>query len=42
MLPDTMEQARSRAIEDELRRRGAERTRPEEELRYIDRLLQPF
>lgn len=41
-VPDTMEQARSRSIEDELRRRGGERERPAEELRYIDRLLQPF
>ncbi len=41
-VPDTMEQARSRAIEDELRRRAGERERPAEELHYIDRLLQPF
>ncbi len=41
-VPDSMEQARSRTIEDELRRRGGERERPAEELRYIDRLLQPF
>lgn len=41
-VPDTMEQARSRGIEDELRRRGGERERPAEELHYIDRLLQPF
>lgn len=41
-VPDTMEQARSRAIEDELRRREGERERPTEELDYIDRLLQPF
>ncbi len=41
-VPDTMEQARSRTIEDELRRRGGERERPAEELHYIDRLLQPF
>jgi hypothetical protein len=39
-VPDQMEQGRTRAIQDELRRRGAERTRPTEELNYIDRLLQ--
>ena len=39
VLPDAPGQARLRAIEDELRRRGAERTRPREELQYIDRLL---
>jgi uncharacterized protein (TIGR02302 family) len=41
-LPDQMEQARTRAIQDELRRRGAERDRPQEELDYIDRLLRQF
>jgi hypothetical protein len=41
-VPDQMEQARSRAIQEELRRRGAERTRPQEELNYIDRLLKAF
>ena len=41
-VPDQMEQARTRDIQNELRRRGAERTRPEEELQYIDRLLKPF
>ena len=41
-VPDEMEQARTRAIQDELRRRGAERTRPQPELDYIDRLLKPF
>ena len=41
-VPDQMEQARTRAIQDELRRRGAERTRPQPELDYIDRLLKPF
>jgi len=39
-LPEQMEQARTRAVQDELRRRGADRTRPADELRYIDRLLQ--
>ncbi len=41
-VPDQMEQARTRALQDELRRRGAERSRPKPELDYIDRLLQPF
>lgn len=41
-VPDQMERARTRDIQNELRRRGAERTRPEDELRYIDRLLKPF
>jgi hypothetical protein len=41
-VPDKMEQARTRAIQEELRRRGAERDRPQEELEYIDRLLRQF
>jgi hypothetical protein len=41
-VPEAMEQARTRAIQDELRRRGAERTRPKPELDYIDRLLRQF
>ena len=41
-VPDTMEQARTRDIQEELRRRGADRTRPQRELDYIDRLLKPF
>ena len=41
-VPAEMEQARTRAIQDELRRRGAERTRPKPELDYIDRLLKQF
>ena len=41
-IPEEMEQARTRAIQDELRRRGAERTRPQPELDYIDRLLKQF
>ena len=41
-VPDQMEEARTRALQDELRRRGAERTRPQNELDYIDRLLKPF
>ena len=41
-LPENMEQARTRAIQDELRRRGADRGRPQPELDYIDRLLKQF
>jgi hypothetical protein len=41
-VPDEMEQGRSRAIQEELRRRGADRQRPQGELDYIDRLLKPF
>ncbi len=41
-VPDEMERGRSRAIQEELRRRGADRQRPQEELDYIDRLLRPF
>jgi hypothetical protein len=41
-VPDQMEQARSRAIQEELRRREAEKTRPQPELDYIERLLQQF
>ncbi len=41
-LPEQMEQARTRAIQEELRRRGAERDRPQQELDYIDRLLKQF
>ncbi len=42
LVPDQMEQGRSRAIQDELRRRGADRGRSRGELDYIDRLLKPF
>lgn len=41
-VPDEMEQARSRAIQQELRRRLGERDRPQQELDYIDRLLRRF
>jgi hypothetical protein len=37
-----MEEARTRAIQEELRRRGTERSRPQPELDYIDRLLKQF
>ena len=41
-VPQEMERARTRDIQTELRRRGAERTRPPGELDYIDRLLKAF
>jgi hypothetical protein len=41
-VPDKREELRSREILEELRRRGADRQRPKEELDYIDRLLKPF
>jgi hypothetical protein len=41
-VPDEMERARTRAIQDELRRREAERSRPQPELDYIERLLKQF
>ena len=41
-VPDQMEQLRSREIQEELRRRGADRQRRQEELDYINRLLKPF
>ena len=41
-VPDEMEAARTRSIQDELRRRGADRTRPQPELDYINRLLRQF
>ena len=41
-VPDQMEAARGRALQDELRQRGQDRTRPRPELEYIDRLLAPF
>lgn len=41
-VPDQMEQARTRAIQEELRRREAERSRPQPELDYIERLLRQY
>ncbi len=41
-VPDQMERARTRDIQAELRRRGADRTRPTGELDYINRLLKAF
>ena len=41
-VPEQREQQRTHAIEQELRRRGADRTRPQVQLDYIGRLLQQF
>ncbi len=41
-VPDEAEQLRTRRIQEELRRRGAERERAAEELDYIERLLRRF
>ncbi|WP_428375677.1 DUF4175 domain-containing protein [Lichenicoccus sp.] len=41
-VPDTAERLRSREIEQELRRRDTDRTRPPAELDYLDRLLKSF
>lgn len=41
-VPDEAEQLRTRQLQEELRRRGAERGRPQDELDYIDRLLRRF
>ena len=41
-VPDKAEQMRARDIEQELRRRDTDRTRPADELNYLDRLLKPF
>jgi hypothetical protein len=41
-VPDEAEQLRTRRLQEELRRRGAERERPQDELEYIDRLLRRF
>ena len=41
-VPDEAEQLRTRRLQDELRKRGAERERPQDELDYIDRLLRRF
>jgi len=41
-VPEEAERQRSQAIQEELRRRGAERERPRKELDYIDRLLRQF
>jgi uncharacterized protein (TIGR02302 family) len=41
-VPDEAEALRTRRIQEELRKRGAERGRAQEELDYIDRLLKRF
>jgi len=41
-VPDEMERQRTQALQQELRRRGGERFRSQEELDYIDRLLRRF
>jgi uncharacterized protein (TIGR02302 family) len=41
-VPDEAELLRTRRLQEELRRRGADRERPAEELDYIDRLLRRF
>lgn len=41
-IPGADNAARSRQIEQELRRRDSDRTRPQPELDYLDRLLKPF
>jgi len=41
-VPEEAERKRSQAIQEELRRRGAERERPRRELDYIDRLMRQF
>jgi len=41
-VPEERERQRTQAIQDELRRRDAEKMRPQMELDYIDRLLKQF
>ncbi len=41
-IPEQAEHKRSQEIQEELRRRGADRERPQEELDYINRLLKQF
>jgi uncharacterized protein (TIGR02302 family) len=41
-VPEERERQRTQAIQEELRRRGAEQQRPRQELDYIDRLLKQF
>ncbi|MFT8719388.1 DUF4175 domain-containing protein [Acetobacter sp.] len=41
-LPETTTRERAHEIEEELRRRDSDRTRPREELEYLDRLLKSF
>jgi hypothetical protein len=41
-VPEERERQRTQAIQEELRKRGAEQARPRQELDYIDRLLKQF
>ena len=41
-VPEEAERKRSQVIQEELRRRGADRERPQQELDYINRLLRQF
>jgi uncharacterized protein (TIGR02302 family) len=41
-VPEERERQRTQAIQEELRRRGGERSRPQQELDYINRLLRQF
>lgn len=41
-VPEERERQRTQAVEEELRRRGSELTRPQQELDYINRLLKQF
>lgn len=41
-IPDRFDAGRSRALQNELRKRDADRSRPQQELDYIGRLLKPF
>lgn len=41
-IPDTISRERAHEIEQELRRRDSDRTRPQQELDYLDRLLKSF
>jgi hypothetical protein len=42
VVPEERERQRTQAIQEELRRRGADQERPRQELDYIDRLLKQF
>jgi len=42
VVPEERERQRTQAVEEELRRRGSELTRPQQELDYINRLLKQF
>jgi len=41
-VPDASVMKRARELMDEIRRRAGDRTRPMEELQYLDRLLDRF